>query len=153
MTQLFDRIRIVPRPDDFLDRNVGSNGEVFYDQQANTLRLYNGKLTGGTTVITSKNMPEELHTSGVATVKYTVTVGAAQGSDSGNKYYFADGTQTDMYKPVLNLVTGYTYIFDQSDRTNLYYPNLTVNILIVIQYIFNCFMNVTMITIFPYMVT
>ena len=61
MTQLFDRIRIVPRPDDFLDRNVGSNGEVFYDQQANTLRLYNGKLTGGTTVITSKNMPEELH--------------------------------------------------------------------------------------------
>mgnify|MGYP001490106267 CR=1 FL=1 len=59
MTQLFDRIRIVPRPDDFLDRNVGSNGEVFYDQQANTLRLYNGKLTGGTTVITSKNMPEE----------------------------------------------------------------------------------------------
>ena len=126
MTQLFDRIRIVPRPDDFLYRNVGSNGEVFYDQQANTLRLYNGKLTGGTTVITSKNMPEELHTSGVATVKYTVTVGAAQGSDSGNKYYFADGTQTDMYKPVLNLVTGYTYIFDQSDRTNLYYPNFDI---------------------------
>ena len=32
-----DRIRIIPRPDDFLDRNVGSSGEVFFDKQANTL--------------------------------------------------------------------------------------------------------------------
>ena len=31
-----DRIRIIPRSDDFLDRNVGSSGEVFYDQQSNT---------------------------------------------------------------------------------------------------------------------
>ena len=37
---IFDRVRIIPRPDDFLDRNVGSSGEVFYDQQADTLRLY-----------------------------------------------------------------------------------------------------------------
>ena len=61
MTQIFDRIRIIPRPDDFLDRNVGSVGEVFYDAQANTLRLFNGKQTGGTTVLTAFNMPEELY--------------------------------------------------------------------------------------------
>ena len=37
-----DRIRIIPRSDDFLDRNVGSSGEVFYDQQSNSLRVFSG---------------------------------------------------------------------------------------------------------------
>jgi len=41
---IVDRIRIIPRPDDFLDRNVGSSGEVFFDKQANTLRLYSALL-------------------------------------------------------------------------------------------------------------
>ena len=108
---IFDRVRIIPRPDDFLDRNVGSSGEVFYDQQADTLRLYSGKLTGGTTVITDLNIQEKLSISGVSVVTYAVTVGSAQGADSGYKYII-DGT----YKPELNLVVGYTYIFDQSDQ-------------------------------------
>tara|TARA_Y200000002_G_scaffold58962_1_gene44387 strand:- start:22578 stop:24182 length:1605 start_codon:yes stop_codon:yes gene_type:complete len=115
---IFDRVRIIPRPDDFLDRNVGSSGEVFYDQQADTLRLYSGKLTGGTTVITDLNIQEKLSISGVSVVTYAVTVGSAQGADSGNKY-FIDGS----YKPELSLVVGYTYVFDQSDQTNVYYPN------------------------------
>ena len=42
-----DRIRIIPRPTDFLDRNVGSSGEVFYSKASNTLRVYSGKDTGG----------------------------------------------------------------------------------------------------------
>ena len=42
-----DRIRIIPRPTDFLDRNVGSSGEVFYSKATNTLRVYSGKDTGG----------------------------------------------------------------------------------------------------------
>lgn len=44
---IVDRIRIIPRPSDFLDRNVGSSGEVFYDKESNSLRLYSGKLAGG----------------------------------------------------------------------------------------------------------
>lgn len=42
-----DRIRIIPRPFDFLDRNVGASGEVFFDREANTLRVYSGKDRGG----------------------------------------------------------------------------------------------------------
>lgn len=44
---IVDRIRIIPRPTDFLDRNVGSSGEVFYSKESGSLRIYNGKVTGG----------------------------------------------------------------------------------------------------------
>jgi hypothetical protein len=40
-------IRIIPRESAFLDRKLGPRGEVFYDQAANTLRLYDGIQTGG----------------------------------------------------------------------------------------------------------
>lgn len=40
-------IRILPRESDFLDRKVGSRGEVFYDRETNTLRLYDGTVAGG----------------------------------------------------------------------------------------------------------
>ena len=40
---IVDRIRIIPRPKDFLDRNVGSSGEVFFDSSSSTLRVYSGK--------------------------------------------------------------------------------------------------------------
>lgn len=42
-----DRIRIIPRPDDFLDRNVGSSGEVFFNKVTNSLRVYSGKDRSG----------------------------------------------------------------------------------------------------------
>lgn len=31
---VFDAIRIIPREDAFLDRKVGSRGEIFYDREA-----------------------------------------------------------------------------------------------------------------------
>ena len=34
---IVDRIRIIPRASDFLDRNTGSSGEVFFDRKTNTL--------------------------------------------------------------------------------------------------------------------
>ena len=110
-----DRIRIIPRPDDFLDRNYGNSGEVFFDKQTKTLRLYDGRAQGGFSVVTDKNIAELIGQSGVGVVDYTVTV-VNQGE--GNKYVI-DG----VYKPNLNFVIGYTYIFDQSDQTNEYYPN------------------------------
>ena len=44
---IVDRIRIIPRPSDFLERNVGSSGEVFFSRETNTLRVYSGKVAGG----------------------------------------------------------------------------------------------------------
>ena len=44
---IVDRIRIIPRPDDFLDRNVGSSGEVFFNKATNSLRVYSGKDRSG----------------------------------------------------------------------------------------------------------
>lgn len=44
---IVDRIRIIPRPDDFLDRNVGSSGEVFFNKETSSLRVYSGKDVSG----------------------------------------------------------------------------------------------------------
>jgi len=112
-----DRIRIIPRPDDFLDRNVGSSGEVFFDKQANTLRVYSGKLAGGYTVVTEDNLQRNISNAKVATVQYNVVV---ENQGEGNKYIL-----NGEYKPELTFVIGYTYVFDQTDPTNVYYPNPT----------------------------
>jgi len=47
-----DRIRIIPRAEEFLNRNVGASGEIFYDRDSSSLRLYNGNDKGGLTVAT-----------------------------------------------------------------------------------------------------
>ena len=44
---IVDRIRIIPRPNDFLDRNVGASGEVFFNRATNSLRVYSGRDRGG----------------------------------------------------------------------------------------------------------
>lgn len=43
----FNNIRLIPREDDFLDRKTGARGEVFYDKDTNSLRLYDGQTPGG----------------------------------------------------------------------------------------------------------
>ena len=52
------------------------------------------------------------------TITYTVTVGPAQGADTGNKYYL-----NEEYRPNPKLLVGNTYIFDQTDLSNVYFPN------------------------------
>jgi len=42
-----NRLRITPRPDEFLDRNVGASGEIFFNAATNSLRVYSGKDRGG----------------------------------------------------------------------------------------------------------
>jgi hypothetical protein len=56
--------------------------------------------------------------SGLSTVEYAVTISAPQTPDIGNKYNL-----NTVYRPILNLVVGYTYVFNQSDDTNVYFPN------------------------------
>jgi hypothetical protein len=115
-----DRIRIIPRPDDFLDRNVGSSGEVFYDKQANTLRVYSGKQPGGFTLLTSGNLSQQLADAGVALLERVVTVGVDTVSGQASGVFYIDGVE----KPAINLVRGYTYLFEQSDATNTSYAQL-----------------------------
>jgi hypothetical protein len=112
---IVDRIRIIPRPNDFLDRNVGSSGEVFYSKESNTLRLYGGDARGGYEIVTENNLKRNVANQEIATVKYAVTV---NNPGSGN-VYVVDGTDA----PTLSFVIGYTYVFDQSDSTNEFYPN------------------------------
>lgn len=40
-------LRITPRESDYLNRKTGASGEIFYDRDADTLRLFNGSGQGG----------------------------------------------------------------------------------------------------------
>jgi hypothetical protein len=40
-------VRLIPREADYLDRKSGSRGEIFFDRDTNSLRLYDGSVTGG----------------------------------------------------------------------------------------------------------
>lgn len=42
-----DRLRFKPRPEDFLNRNAGAVGEVFFNRDTGSLRVYNGQQSGG----------------------------------------------------------------------------------------------------------
>ncbi len=44
---ILESVRIIPRDGGFLDRKLGARGEVFFDQEDNTLRLYDGTNPGG----------------------------------------------------------------------------------------------------------
>lgn len=51
-------------------------------------------------------------------INMVVTIVGPQSPDTGNKYRI-----NGEYKPSLVLQRGYTYVFDQSDDTNVYFPN------------------------------
>jgi plastocyanin len=44
---ILNAVRIIPRDEEFLNRKLGSRGEIFYDRDSNSLRLYDGQLAGG----------------------------------------------------------------------------------------------------------
>jgi plastocyanin len=46
-------IRIIPRDTDFLDRRIGSIGEIFLDRSTNSLRVYDGGSQGGSSIAKS----------------------------------------------------------------------------------------------------
>jgi hypothetical protein len=43
-------VRLIPREQDYLDRKSGSRGEVFFDNETQTLRLFDGINAGGTSL-------------------------------------------------------------------------------------------------------
>lgn len=44
---IINNLRIVPRDSEFLDRKLGSRGEIYFDRDTKTLRVYDGLTTGG----------------------------------------------------------------------------------------------------------
>jgi hypothetical protein len=114
----FNFYRLLPRKSEFLDRRIGGIGEFFYDQDSQSLRLYDGRTPSGIPIVSQNNLVEQLVDNNTATVTYTVTITGPTAPDVGNKYNF-DG----VYKPNLNLIVGYTYVFNQDDLTNVYFPN------------------------------
>lgn len=44
---VYTAVRLIPREADYLDRKSGTRGEIFFDTETNTLRLYNGVDQGG----------------------------------------------------------------------------------------------------------
>jgi|TARA_B100001094_G_scaffold27168_1_gene22652 hypothetical protein len=114
---IFPGVRIVPRDEDYLDRKSGSRGEIFFDKDNQSLRIFDGANVGGTHILTPTNVAKQITSSGVATVTFSTTV-ARNAGDTANVYYY-NGVEN----PELTLVVGYTYVFDQTDLTNLYFPN------------------------------
>jgi hypothetical protein len=47
MSELFDRIRVIPRAQSFLDRIVGSSGQIYTNKDTGSLRIYNGDEPAG----------------------------------------------------------------------------------------------------------
>jgi hypothetical protein len=117
---IFNSIRILPREDLFLTRNVGNSGQVFFNKDTKTLQVYDGTATGGYELASENNIIKLISQKGIASYNYIVTVTGPQGVDTGDKYNL-----NGVYSPALTFVRGYTYVFNQSDPTNLYFPNST----------------------------
>jgi hypothetical protein len=122
---IFDAVRIIPRDDEFLNRKLGSRGEIFYDRESNSLRLYDGRTAGGISLAKAnltnvglEDFRKKSVESKLATVVYAVTVTGPQSPDTGNKYNL-----NAIYRPIPNFVVGYTYVFVQDNPTNVFFPN------------------------------
>ena len=122
---IFKSIRILTEDPEILDRKTGLSGEIYVDPTHYTLKVFDGATQGGIEIarsdlanVSTTAIKSKVTEANVATVSYTVTIAGPVNPDTGNKYRI-DG----VYKPALSLVVGYTYIFNQTDLTNVYYPN------------------------------
>jgi len=109
-----NNIRIIPRDNAFLNRNTGSSGEIYYNKELNSLRLYSGKLPGGYEILSEGNLSKMLGDLETASILYTVTVSTDTVSSDPNGNFYIDGQEA----PDLTFVKGYTYVFDQSSTSN-----------------------------------
>ena len=50
---VYTAVRIIPRETDYLNRKAGTQGEIFFDREANSLRVYDGANRGGVEIARS----------------------------------------------------------------------------------------------------
>ena len=112
-------LRIIPRDSEFLNRKTGEVGEVFYDKDANTLRLYQGQI-GGTALargdlvnVSNSDFLAKANSAGVSggggnttvSVGSSVPVSPSSGNlwlntNTGSLYvYINDGTSSQWIQP------------------------------------------------------
>ena len=94
---IITNLRIVPRASDFLDRKLGSRGEVFFDQTTNTLRLYDGVLAGGHKLAKADltNITNDVFAAKAAAAGISGSGGVQTGVAGRLAYYPANGTQVN----------------------------------------------------------
>jgi hypothetical protein len=92
---ILDSIRLIPRESEFLNRKIGSRGEIFYDRDTNTLRLYNGQSQGGVSLAKS-NLTNVSNSDFLAKANSAGFSGGVQPGIAGRiAYYPADGSQVN----------------------------------------------------------
>jgi len=90
-----DAVRIIPRDTDFLDRRLGSRGEIFYDRTANTLRLYDGATTSGVN-LAKEDLTNVSNTDFLAKANSAGFSGGVQTGIAGRiAYYPSNGSQVN----------------------------------------------------------
>jgi hypothetical protein len=129
---IVDRIRIIPRPNDFLDRNVGSSGEVFFSRDSNSLRVYSGKDRAGFEIartdlvnVSDDTLSTRIAALGISGSGASVDVGVnpPDAPEAGNLWlntnngrlyiYVDDGDTTQWIQPAVPSFSG-----DYNDLTN-----------------------------------
>jgi plastocyanin len=116
---IVDRIRIIPRSNDFLDRNVGSSGEVFFNKETSSLRVYSGKDRSGFEIaradldnISNSDFSAKATAAGIS--------GATPNWDSiTNKPTFATVATSGLYTDLSNTPSIPSDISDLTDNSNL----------------------------------
>jgi len=108
-----------------LDQTAGQQGDVYYDQDAGTLRLYTGRIQQGIALarddlanVSATDFRTRARVSLVSTVVYAVTIIGPTAPDTGNKYRL-----NGVYRLQPTWVVGYTYVFTQDTLDNVYWPN------------------------------
>ena len=127
-------LRLIPRESEYLDRKLGFRGEIFFDRESNTLRLYDGATAGGFKLaktnlsnVSNSDFLAKATAAGVGTTgNTTVTVSSTtpSGPSNGNLWlntnngrlyvYVNDGNSSQWMQPAspLPVLTGYaTEIF------------------------------------------
>ena len=116
---IVDRIRIIPRPDDFLDRNVGSSGEVFFNKVTNSLRVYSGKDVAGFEIARADlNNISNSDFSAKATAA-GISGATPDWADITNKPSFATVATSGLYTDLLSIPSIPSDISDLTDNSNL----------------------------------
>jgi hypothetical protein len=88
---IVNRIRVIPRETDFLENNVGSRGEIYFDNDNDSLRLYNKEIKGGFLLVNEKKLADALD--GLSTGSSISTVFDLTDVDSNSVTLDADNGQ------------------------------------------------------------
>lgn len=101
---IVDSVRILPKDSDFLDRKIGSRGEVFFDPDDKTLRIFDGIVAGGIPLLRAdlENLTAQISS---VIVSETAPAGIDEGtiwfnSTNGRLYiYYNDGNSSQWVQP------------------------------------------------------